>query len=304
MDTRTATSAHPRGEPADDLSALAWVHDELRRTLEAAHKSLRRCLKEAEALGGSDVDTVDPAVLRAARSQIHQGVGALELVGLPEAAMVLRSSEALVQKYVAKPHKLTLLIVEDIEKASFALLDYLARRLSGKPVPALAMFPQYRAVQEALGAERIHPADLWNVDWRWRELPADSSVPPRALDAATRTSMESHLLAIMRTPQPTLAAARMSEGCAGLGAAAPDAQVSTLWKIASAVFEAQAQGLLGFDVFSKRVASRLLAQFRVLERGQGEVSERLAQDLLFFCAQSSSPGDGRRAPRLASVRQA
>ena len=33
----------------DDLSALAWVHDELRRSLEAAHKALRRYLKEAEA---------------------------------------------------------------------------------------------------------------------------------------------------------------------------------------------------------------------------------------------------------------
>ena len=94
MDTRTAPNATSRGEPADDLSALAWVQDELRRTLEAAHKSLRRCLKEAEALGGSDVDTVDPAVLRSARSSLHQGVGALELVGLPSVAVVLRASEA------------------------------------------------------------------------------------------------------------------------------------------------------------------------------------------------------------------
>ena len=304
MDTRTAPNATSRGEPADDLSALAWVQDELRRTLEAAHKSLRRCLKEAEALGGSDVDTVDPAVLRSARSSIHQGVGALELVGMPEAALVLRASETLVQKYVAKPHKLTPQAVDEIEKSSFALLDYLARRLAGKPVSALSLFPQYRAVQEAAGAERIHPADLWNVDWRWRELPSDSGVPPRALDAATRTAMEGHLLGIMRTPQPTLAAARMSEGCAGLGATANDPQVATLWKLASAVFEAQSQGLLGFDVFSKRVASRLLAQYRVLERGDNEVSERLAQDLLFFCAQAASPGDGKRAPRLAVVRQA
>ena len=41
------------GETADDLSALAWVHDELRRSLDAAHKALRRFVKEAEALTGS-----------------------------------------------------------------------------------------------------------------------------------------------------------------------------------------------------------------------------------------------------------
>ena len=99
MDTRTAPNATTRGAPADDLSALAWVQDELRRTLEAAHKSLRRCLKEAEAVGGSDVDTVDPAVLRSARSSIHQGAGALELVGLPEAALVLRASESSDHEY-------------------------------------------------------------------------------------------------------------------------------------------------------------------------------------------------------------
>jgi len=85
------------GETADDLSALAWVHDELRRSLDAAHKALRRFVKEAEALNGSDVDVVDPAVLRTARAQIHQGVGALELVGLPSAAALLRACEAAVQ---------------------------------------------------------------------------------------------------------------------------------------------------------------------------------------------------------------
>ncbi|MBX3607925.1 MAG: Hpt domain-containing protein [Piscinibacter sp.] len=304
MDTRTSTTPAPRSGPSDDLSALAWVHDELRRSLDTAHKSLRRFLKESEAIGASDVDTVDPSVLRSARAQIHQGVGALELVGLPAAAMVLRASEAAVQKYVAKPHKLTTQIVEDIEKASFALLDFLSRMLAGKAVSALALFPQYRAVQEAAGAERIHPADLLSIDWRWRELPADTSVEKRQIDDATHHALEANMLGLMRSPQPLVAAARMSELCAGLGAAARETQVATLWKLASAVYEANARGLLTFDVFSKRLASRLLAQYRALEKGQTEVSERLAQDLLFFCAQAASPGDGKAAPRLAGVRQA
>ncbi|MDE2093472.1 MAG: Hpt domain-containing protein, partial [Burkholderiales bacterium] len=288
----------------DDLSALAWVHDELRRSLDAAHKALRRFVKETEVLGGSDVDAVDPAVLRNARSQIHQGVGALELVGQPAAAMVLRASEALVQRFVAKPHKLTSLVVDDIERASFALLDYLTRLLADKPVSTLSLFPQYRAVQEAAGADRVHPADLWVVDWQWRDLPADPTASPRPHDAATHAALEAQLLPLMRASNPLPAALRMSELCAGLGAGASQAHVATLWKLAAAVFEAQSHGLLGFDVFSKRVASRLLAQYRILERGESEVSERLAQDLLFFCAQSASPGDGRHAPRLAAVRQA
>lgn len=304
MDTRTATPTATRSGPADDLSALAWVHDELRRSLDAAHKSLRRYVKESEALGGSDVDAVDPSVLRSARSQIHQGVGALELVGLPAAALLLRASEAAVQKIAAKPHKLTLAFVESIEHASYALLDYLSRMLAGKPVSALALFPQYRAVQEAAGAERIHPADLWQLDWRWRALPADTGVQPRAIDDATHHALEANMLGLMRSPQPLVAAARMSELTAGLGAAAREVEVATLWKLASAVFEAHAQSLLPFDVFTKRLGSRLLAQYRALEKGETQVSERLAQDLLFFCAQAASPGDGKGAPRLAAVRQA
>ena len=291
-------------EERDDLSTLAWVQEELRRSLDAAHKALRRFVKDTETLASSDIDAIDPVVLRTARSQFHQGVGALELVVLPAAATVLRASEALVQRFVSKPHKLNARVVDDIERASFALLDYLARMLAGKPVSALSLFPQYRAVQEAAGADRVHPADLWPVDWHWRELPLDVNAAPREPDGVTRAALEAQLLALLRNAEPLAAAGRMSDICAGLGAGAQEMQVATLWKLASAVFEAQAHGLLGFDVFSKRVASRLLSQFRILERGEVAVSERLAQDLLFFCAQSASPGDGRKAPRVAAARQA
>ena len=302
MDSLRPASTMSDMETSDDLSALAWVHDELRRSLDAAHKALRRFVKEAEAMVGSDLDAVDPVVLRTARQQIHQGVGALELVGLPAAATLLRASEAAVQRYVAKPHKLNTLVVDDIERASFALLDYLSRMLAGKSVSALSLFPQYRAVQEAAAANRVHPADLWAFDWQWRELPADAQALPRAADAATHAAFERQLLALMRgTPAPAMR--RLSDICAGLGAGSASLQAATLWKLAAAVFEAQAQGLLKPDVFSKRVASRLLAQLRIVEQGDGDVSERLAQDLLFFCAQADSPGDGRVAARLASVRQ-
>src|SRR5689334_15024703 len=148
-------------ETTDDLSALAWVQEELRRSLEAAHKALRRFVKDAEAVSGSDVDAVDPAVLRTAHQQIHQGVGALELVGLPAVASVLRASEAAVKRFVLKPQKMTSADVDVIEQTSFALLDYLQRLLAGKPLSPLALFPRYRDVQAVAGADRVHPADLW-----------------------------------------------------------------------------------------------------------------------------------------------
>jgi len=294
----------PTAGPSDDLSSIAWVHEELRRSLEAAHKSLRRFLKDAEAVTGSDIDSVDPGVLRAARAQIHQGVGALELVGLPAAAIVLRASETAVQRAVAKPLTLTPDLVSDLEHASFGLLDYLSRLLNGKQVSSLSLFPLYRAVQENVEAERVHPADLWPVDWRWRDVASDPDVVPRSADTTVRGEFEGHLLSLMRGTQQLTAAAKMSEICAGLGAGSAHPQVRTFWNLSAAMFEAQHHGLLGFDVFTKRVASRLLAQFRLLSRGDSDVSERLARDILFFCSQSAPAGRAMRVPRLTAVREA
>ena len=290
-------------ETTDDLSALAWVQEELRRSLDAAHKALRRFVKDAEAVSGSDVDAVDPAVLRNAHQHIHQSVGALELVGLPAVASVLRATEAAVKRFVLKPQKLTSADVDLIEQASFALLDYLQRLLAGKAISALALFPCYRDIQTLAGADRVHPADLWSHDWRWRDVPGEPGVAPRAADTSARAEMEQQMLLLMRGQQ-TAPATRMSDLCAGLGAGASDLAASTLWKLAAGFFQGQAMGLQKTDVFSKRVASRLLAQLRIFERGEVEVSERLAQDLLFFCAQSVLPTDGRRANRVALVRDA
>ena len=119
-------------------------------------------------------------------------------------------------------------------------------------------------MQEAVEADRVHPADLWAVDWRWRDVANDPDVVPRQADATVRAEFEGHLLALMRGTQALTAAARISEICAGLGAGSTHPQVRTFWNLAAAMFEAQHHGLLGFDVFTKRVASRLLAQFRLL----------------------------------------
>src|ERR1700740_2832784 len=146
---------------SEDLSALAWVADELRRTLEAAHKALRRQVKELEGAPGAALDGPAGASLQQARVQFHQGAGALEMVGQAEGARVLRASEQAIARCVQRPQLLDNAAVQTIERSSFALLAFLRRRLAGKDVSALALFPQYRDVQTLAGADRIHPADLW-----------------------------------------------------------------------------------------------------------------------------------------------
>jgi chemosensory pili system protein ChpA (sensor histidine kinase/response regulator) len=182
MDTRS-----PNAASHDDLSALAWVQGELRKSLDAAHKNLRRALKDIEAASGSDIDAVDAASLRQARTHLHQTAGALELVGLPAGAAVLRAAEAVVQRFLAKPHKLDAAVVDGVEGGSFAVLDFVARCLAGRPVSPVALFPQYRTLQVLAGAERVHPADLWAHDWQWRQLPPQAAVP-RAVDTAVNSN--------------------------------------------------------------------------------------------------------------------
>ena len=286
---------------SDDLSALAWVHGELRRSLENANKALRRHLKESEAVAGSDVDSVDPALLRSARTQIHQGVGALELVGLPTVANVLRAGEAAVQRLAARPALVDAAAIETVERVSFAVLDFLARQLAGKPVSPVMLFPQYRAAQQLAAADRVHPADLWPLDFQWHDLPQERAVPERASDDEARGAMEGLVLALMRSADRGMLAAT-SDFCAELGAGALHRDEAVLWRLAAAVFQAQAAGALVADVYAKRLASRLLAQLRLAVRGQHEVSERLAQDLLFFCAHAVAAQGA--APRLDAVRLA
>ncbi|MBL8333731.1 MAG: Hpt domain-containing protein [Rubrivivax sp.] len=277
------------------------MHAELRKSLENAHKSLRRYLKETESPARSDLDTVDPAPLRSARTQLHQGVGALELVGLPAAARLLRGSEGAVQRLLGRVGGLDEATVHTIERASFALLDYLGRLLAGKRISPVSLFPQYAAVQALAGADRVHPADLWEADFAWHDLPAEAGVTPRAADEAARGAMEAIVLRLMRRADPA-AWARLSDLCAELAAGSPG-RAATLWRLASAFAQAEATGRLPQDdVHTKRVAARLLAQLRLSARQQDEPSERLAHDLLFFCAHAR-PGD-EPAARLESVRRA
>ncbi|MEO8297317.1 MAG: Hpt domain-containing protein [Burkholderiales bacterium] len=285
----------------DDLSSLSWVQEELRKTLETAHKALRRCLREAESAAASDLDDVDPTVLRNARQQLHQGVGALELVNVPEGAALLRAAEALVQRFVAKPQRLELAGVEAVERASFALLDYLGRRLAGKPADAVGLFPQLRQLLELGGAERVHPADLWAHDFVWRDIAAPSS-GPRPADAAMLAEFEKRLLTLVKLGAGQGAAALRAD-CYALAAGSASPEGNTFWRIAAAFFEAWALGLLPGDVLVKRTASRVLGQLRQIVKGEQAYAERLALDLLFYCALALPRAD-MPAPCLRAVRQA
>ncbi|MEK8085526.1 Hpt domain-containing protein [Aquabacterium sp. A3] len=299
----------PAAPSADDLSALAWVQEELRRSLDATHKALQRCLKDLTATQVSDLDALDPSVLRTARQQLHQSAGALELAGLTAGATLLRASESLVQKWVSRPQSMDAAAVHDIERASFALMDYIGRKLAGKAVTAVALFPQYEALMNRLGQGLPRPSDLWSQDWPTLSLesvlaPPDT-VAARAPDAITIDDFERDLLSLLKRNQP-----QDADNLAALcGALAKDAdgrrahRECATWMLAAGFLEGLAQRQVPLGVHAKRVLSSLLSQLRQLARGQGGPSDRLANELLFFCAQAASSPDEAPDSILAKVRQ-
>ena len=283
-----------------DLGPLAWVLDELRKSLEGANKALKRFVRDAEAARGSDLAALDSSQLRVARQQLHQAVGALEMVGLPGPALVLRAMEAAVQKFVQQPEHCNLESTAKIERASFALTEYLQGVLSDRPVSPVSLFPQYREVQELVHADRIHPADLWPVEWRWLEPDGAPNVPPHEYGSLARSRLDQAVLQLMKgkAAQP---AANLRDLCLGFASAQTSRQPRIFWKIASAYFEALAHDLLEPDLYVRRATSRVLLQYASLAKGDASISERLAHDLLFFCAQAL-PSQAAATPVLASLR--
>ena len=283
-----------------DLGPLAWVLDELRKSLDGATKALRRFVRDAELARGSNLAELDASHLRIARQQLHQAVGALEMVGLGAPAKMLRAMEGLAQKFVQRPELCSEEAASRVERASFALTEYLEGVLKGKTASSVALFPQYRAVLELAGGDRAHPADLWPVEWRWLEVPLQPGVSALSFTAGLRGQMDQAVLRVMRTGDAK-SARRMSDLCAGLAAGQTVLEPRTFWAICSAFFEGVAMGLCPADVYTKRAASRVLRQYTSLSRGDLSISDRLAHDLVFFCS-LSVPGAEQSAPALNAVR--
>ena len=286
-----------------DLGPLAWVLDELRKSLDVANKSLKRYVRDAEAARGTDMGSVDASQLRMARQHMHQAVGALEMVGLVAPAHMLRAMEAAVQQFVQRPERCNEASAALLERASFAMLEYLDVIMGGVQESAVGLFPHYRDAQVLAGAERIHPADLWPIEWRWirPEVNVDKA-PALEGDGSARGHMDQAVLRLMQKGDVE-AAAELRDLSLSVARSNAQGAEGVFWILCSGFFEAIASGSLPVDLYAKRAASQVLMQFAASQRGERHVSERMAKELLFFCAQAA-PAVGPESHYLAAVRKA
>ena len=152
------------------------------------------------------------------------------------------------------------------------------------------------------GDERVHPAALGSLEWRWIDVVLPQEALPLAYDAAVQARVDRFVLKLIKSWDGAAAQA-LRDVSLGFAAAQSTLEARVFWKICAAYFEAVSLGLCPSDVDGKRAASRILLQYRTLARGVPDISERLVQDLLFFCAQAV-PDLAADAPVLTAVRSA
>ena len=297
--------------PQGDLGPLAWIIDEVRKSLDGANKATKRFLREATLKNAEDLDGYDLTPLRSAKQQLHQAVGALEMIGLNQPAQLLRGMEAAVQRFVQRPQACDATAVQQIEQAGFALLEFLQALLNSKPLQPLVLFPQYRDVQTLAAMERIHPADLWPFDHHATNMDAPLGVKPLLPSETLRSMFERSVLLVVKA-HSSAAANSLTRLCSGLSVGAESARVQTFWHVSAAYFEGVGASCMPVDVYAKRSASRILMQFNALmpkvekssETSATPISETLLRDLLFFCAFAKGDVSQNTTPYLAEVRRA
>lgn len=298
---RLTESAAAAPEPARDLVPLAWVLDEVRKSVLAASKTLERLAGGAGAPVSNALALVGENAIGAAQQQYHRVAGVLELVQQPVAARFARALEDVAHRFAARTGGWSEADATIVRQAGFALIEYLEDQLGEHPRPSVGLFPQYRQVQELAGAHRIHVADMWSLPWRWRDPVLAAAPAPESYGSALRARFDRGTLQVMQGG--VAAAADLAGASLGLAASARNAHARIFWKLAAAFHEALAHGALAVDRYVKSTASQTLLQYSELARTDGEPSERVARDLLFFCALAEAPAPDV-APTLHAVRAA
>lgn len=148
-----------------------------------------------------------------------------------------------------------------------------------------AMFTTYRALVKLGGKDTAHPADLWTPQGNASLAQIPATVAALHPSDSVRAQMDQQVLAFIKTSDPNAIHA-LGLLCQGLAQTAPTVLQCSVWHIAAGWTDALTHGLLEADLFTKRLASRLLIQYAMQTRGDTHVPELLIRDLLFYCDQA------------------
>ncbi|MFA9275711.1 MAG: Hpt domain-containing protein [Candidatus Aquirickettsiella gammari] len=285
------------GQEQFDIAPLSWVMTELREALSSAGKLLDDAIvQEADAQSTS---------LLQAKTYLHQAHGALQIVEVEGVSIVTETVEELIERIQAGKLMLSGDVVRRMTEAFYAVSRYLEDLLAGNSQQPVRLFPEYRALLELKGAERIHPADLF-----FPSLSVQEKIPELALSAhptdvnygAIRLRFEKLLLTVLTSKnavEKSNASNQMSVLIREIEQAQTSSQTKAFWLVMRAFAESTASIDARDERHIKQIWGRINLQIRRLVEGNTSVPERLLRDALFFIAQVQEP-----SPFVAQIRRA
>ena len=283
-----------------ELAPLTWVLPDLRKSFPMAVSALRHFSLNAKNLRTASEVDFSSGVLRDVSRQFRQSRSALDIIGQEGVAIIIAALENLIEVFAANPAACTENAIQCIENATRGIIEFLEAVLKGRYASEVGLFSQYRELALLTNSPRIHPADLWCVNWKWRELKISTPISTIAAIPRLKLKMDDALLRFLNSGD-LQAATELALHCAGLARANEELSGRTFWSIAAGFFEASANSLISVDLYVKRAASQILQQLGALSQDV-RPSERVAQDVVFFVLRASTT-DVEQLPFFQEVRR-
>lgn len=279
-----------------DSEPLSWVMVEIREALGRS----KTALFEA---GGREREERATA-LQHARSHLHQAHGALVMVDVAGASLLTDGAEQALARFRDGSLEYTLDHAQIVARLYQALTEYLEDLVAGTPPQPTRLFPYYRDLQTMLGAERIHPADLFFPPAAMLEghAIALAESPPAADYPAWRGRFEKSLLPFLKAQDDAARRQHASDLHATLTLVADaqqEAPARTFWFAmqAFAGLAASGEGMGTLNV--KQLFGLINLQLRRLAQGTASLPEAMLRDALYFIAAAAEPTSEARQLRAA-----
>lgn len=283
-----------------DLGPLTWVKGEIDAALDRSSEALNQ-FRESK----------DVTKLKFCRTHIHQVHGALSIVGLDGVTQVTETLEGLLTALEEGNAAVSEETLAAVDRVVDAIRQYLDDLMAGEPNQPLRLLPVYRALNEARGAGKFRPSDLFFPDLSIR--------PPKRAEAVVRLSpddfraclkrermrFQKGLLAWLRSPGSQAAADGLQQMRAALKAIEATQETPaarTFWWVSQGFLDALSDRGIAAEQEAKQLCARIDLQIRRLLEGSRNVAERLLRDALYYVGQmpEGSAGDGLAASVRAS----
>jgi chemosensory pili system protein ChpA (sensor histidine kinase/response regulator) len=277
-----------------DTGPLSWVIGEIREALGRSRTALDEAAqRSADARATS---------LQHAKTHLHQAHGALQMVDVEGVGLMTQAAEQALERMRDGSLECTPAQCAAVAEGYQAVIEYLDELVAGAAPQPARLFPYYRALQEVLGAARIHPSDLLFAD-----LSVTVDLPPHAAPAAPdyaacRARFEKSLLPFLKSAEPEAQrtyALALVDAIALVEQAQQEAPARTFWLAMRCFAELVASGQLASDLYVKQLFGLINLQIRRLSQGQGGLPEAMLRDALFFIAAASAPNAGAQLLRRA-----